>query len=83
MDTPESQVHSFIVKIWLEEACDETKRAGWHGHITHVPSGKRCYLRDLGDISSFIKPYLEGIEAHTRQSLGNQGWLRSWRRSKR
>lgn len=83
MDTPESNVHSFIVKVWLEEAGDETKTASWHGYITHVPSGERRYLRDLGDILSFIKPYFKGIEAHTRQSLCNQSWLRPWRRRKR
>ena len=83
MDTLEPRVHSFIVKLWLEEAGDETKTAGWHGHITHVPSGERRYLQGLGDILTFIKPYLEGIEADTRQSLSEQGWLRSWRRRKR
>lgn len=59
MDTPEATVYSFIVKIWLEGTGDEPRPAGWHGYITHVPSGERLYLRDLGDIANFIKPYVE------------------------
>lgn len=56
MDTPEATLHSFIVKLWLEETGDESS---WHGYITHVPSGDRQYLRELADIVAFIKPYIE------------------------
>jgi hypothetical protein len=52
---------SFIVKIWLEETVEEAGRATWRGHITHVPSGKRCYIQDLDQIRDFIAPYLEGL----------------------
>jgi hypothetical protein len=60
METPEARAHSFIVKLWLEETGDE--RTGWHGSITHVPSGERHYLRALGDILTFIRPYVEATE---------------------
>jgi hypothetical protein len=40
----------------LEETGDE---ASFHGYITHVPSGDRQYLRELADIITFIKPYIE------------------------
>lgn len=63
METPEATVHSFIVKLWLEETGDDTKPAGCHGYITHVPSGARNYLRELADILTFIKPYLELTDA--------------------
>jgi hypothetical protein len=52
-------VHSFIVKIWLEEPVWEASGASWRGHVTHVPGGERCYLEDLSDIINFIIPYLE------------------------
>lgn len=59
MDTPESEVHSFIVKLWLEDG-DETGTLICHGHITHVPSGERRYLRELDSILSFIKSHIAG-----------------------
>ncbi len=59
MDRYES--HSFIVKVWLEESLDDASEAIWRGHITHVPSEERRYLRDLEDIIDFIGPYLEHI----------------------
>ena len=58
----EWRTHSFIVKIWLEETFEETGRARWRGHITHVPSLERRYLKDLSDITTFILPYLESMK---------------------
>jgi hypothetical protein len=59
--TAEDHTHSFILKIWLQEAAREAGRALWRGHITHVPSGKRRYVRSLDDISSFVAPYLQAM----------------------
>ena len=59
MDEFEPHIHSFIVKLWLEETIEETGQILWRGHITHVPSGKRCYLKDLEEIPAFIAPYLK------------------------
>ncbi len=61
VDPFESSAHSFIVKIWLEDASDEFGSARWRGHITHVPSRQRRYVEDLNGISSFIAMYLEGM----------------------
>lgn len=75
MHLPESQVDSFIVKLWAE-ADAETARAEWHGYITHVPDGARRYLKDLDEIKIFIEPYLAemGVEVGRRWSLKH--WLR-------
>ena len=59
---PESKVHSFIVKLCLDDAEHRSGKAGWHGHITHVPSGERRYLRQLQDIVVFIKAYVGEID---------------------
>jgi hypothetical protein len=78
MDLPESDVQSFIVKLWFEPS--ETKdapRVRWHGQITHVPSGERRYLKELGEIIAFIEPYLRaaGVEP-TRAHPRLRRWLR-------
>jgi hypothetical protein len=57
VDEPDTQ--SFIVKVWLEETAEESGRAKWRGHITHVRSGNRQYLDNLSGIAIFIRPYLE------------------------
>jgi len=64
MDIPESKVHSFVVKLWLEETGDEPASVGWHGYITHVPGGERRYLKNPHDVSDFIARYLKemGVE---------------------
>ena len=79
MDIPESKVHSFIVKVWLEEA-DETGGAVWHGHITHVPDGERRYLQSLRDILSFVEPYLANTDIAVTQSPRERSWLKPWTR---
>jgi hypothetical protein len=58
MDLIEFNTHSFIVKIWLEEPAENHQKGSWRGHITHVPSGERRYLKSLGGIPAFIVPYL-------------------------
>ena len=49
-------IHSFIVKVWLEETVEEAGRAKWRGHITHVPGGERRYLQSLSGIATFVLP---------------------------
>lgn len=61
----EASTHSFIVKIWLEETVEETNRALWRGHITHVPSHRRQYFQALEEITAFIEPYLEQLRRGT------------------
>jgi hypothetical protein len=61
MDQIESNTHSFIIKVWLEEVHEKSGRAIWRGHITHVPSGKRRYFEDLTIVNDFISHYLQKI----------------------
>jgi len=57
----EFNVHSFIVKVWLEEKATKNSATIWHGHITHVPSTEKRYLKNLDEIALFIQPYLEAM----------------------
>ena len=59
MQSSEPTIHSFIVKIWIEEMSCEDGEASWRGHITHVPSEERRYISRMGDIYIFLAPYLE------------------------
>jgi hypothetical protein len=74
MDLTESQVHSFIVKLWLDSVAAEADRDAWHGHVTHVPDGERRYFTDLDEIRLFIEPYL-GVAGKRR---GVRRWLKRW-----
>jgi hypothetical protein len=58
----ESERHSFIVKIWLEEGAAISGPMKWRGHITHVGSQERRYVERLKDVSSFIRGYLANSE---------------------
>jgi hypothetical protein len=51
-------VCSFIIKIWPESP-EKGKQAKWRGHITHVPSQERRYLKSLKDITDFVNKYLQ------------------------
>ena len=82
MEPPESRVHSFIVKLWLEEAGDQSESARWHGYITHVPSGERRYLQELCDIVTFVKPYVAEIGSGVTQDSRPRSWFKSWTRKK-
>jgi hypothetical protein len=75
MDEPEATSHSFIVRVWLEETAEEAGRAIWRGSITHVPSGQRKYLQELGELVAFIQVYLQtmGVDDDRR-------WYRQVRR---
>jgi hypothetical protein len=73
MDLVEFNTHSFIVKIWLEEAAEDHHRGKWRGHITHVPGGERRYLKNLGEIVAFIAPYLESMGVR----LDAYSWLQA------
>ena len=61
MSSAEFKVHSFIIKMWLEEDATKNSETIWHGHITHVPSGEKRYLKNLGEIEAFIEPYLKAM----------------------
>ena len=74
MDEIESDTQSFIVKVWVEEGDEGTDHRVWRGHITHVSSNKRRYLKNLDGIEDFISPYLEEMGV----KLGIRWRIRRW-----
>ncbi len=70
----EANTHSFVVRVWLEESVQEAGRATWRGHVTHVPSGERRYLKDLDDTTAFMAFYLKKMGV----KLGARWRLRQW-----
>ena len=66
--------YSFVVRIWFEEGVEEFGRAACRGHITHVPSGERRYVKSIDDIAAFIESYL----AETGLDFGKRCQVRRW-----
>lgn len=81
MDSPESKVHSFIVKLWQEEVGDEADKAFWHGYITHVPGGERRYIKRMNDINDFIVLHLGEMITRPGPEFRFRRWLRRLRLS--
>jgi hypothetical protein len=75
MSLYESSTHSFIVKIWLEERTDESDPLIWRGHITHVPSGRRRYLRNLDEITGFVALFLQDMGVQLGKFWRARQWL--------
>jgi hypothetical protein len=63
-----SNIHSFIIRIWLEEIAEETGKSSWRGHITHVASNRQRYFEDLNVITSFIVANLPGVDVNVKKS---------------
>lgn len=82
MNRYETDTHSFIIKIWLEETVEEAGQVTWRGHITHVVSGQRRYLRDLDDITAFIQPYLSKMGVRPGLGWRVKAWWTRWRKGR-
>lgn len=74
MDSLEPSAQSFIVKVWVEDNIDAGGQTVFRGHITHVPSYERRYLKNLGEIERFIAPYLEEMGVRFDKSR----WMARW-----
>ena len=63
----------------IEETPEGAGQAVWRGHITHVPSGRRRYVKDLDDILAFIAPYLEAVGVEFGFWWRVRLWLKRWK----
>jgi hypothetical protein len=64
MQPQESNVHSFMIRLWQEEGETDTSPNRWRGHITHIPGNQRRYIEDLDAIKHFIGPYLRDTQTN-------------------
>jgi hypothetical protein len=71
MQSGEPELHSFIVKIWLDCQDDEdgAEHRSWRGQITHVPGGERRSVSRLEEILEFILRFLPEMSSPSRPSL--------------
>jgi hypothetical protein len=58
-DPPQSDTHSFVLRVWIEDRCDTSGAVRWRGSITHVTSGRTRYFEDLTDMCAFITSHME------------------------
>jgi hypothetical protein len=58
-DPHDPDLHSFIVRVWVEERSGASGAVRWRGSITHVPDGKRRYFEDLKDMCAFVASHME------------------------
>lgn len=75
MDLIEFNTHSFVIKVWREDLAEDQQEGRWRGHITHVPSGERRYLKNLNGIVGFMLPYLESMGVRTDAIWRLRSWL--------
>lgn len=74
----EQHTHSFVLRIWREEALVTNGEGVWRGHITHVMSGQHRYFQQISDVISFITPYLATLEQVTDKRLSWANRLHHW-----
>jgi hypothetical protein len=82
MDLSESSIHSFVIRIWLEEMPDEAGQAKWRGRIVHVTSGRDRYFENFDEITPFVGACLDQSIASFRQEAPKRKrpwqWLLNW-----
>lgn len=62
-DRESSDRQSFVLRVWIEEASREGRRAAWRGRIIHIQSSDECYTGDLNRIRDFIARRLDRMGA--------------------
>lgn len=78
VEEPEEQLHSFIIRLWLEERDEGRGQGIWRGLITHVSSGTQRHFKELSEIVAFIGAYLHWPDAVTPPRR-RPFWRRFWR----
>ena len=53
------RLHSFILKIWLEDRQGEAGPLLWRGHITHVSSKAERYVKSIEEAIDFIREQIK------------------------
>ena len=75
MDLSEAQLHSFIIKIWVDDPAEKGDLSNWSGQIRHVPGGEHRYIKNSDEISEFIRSCLP-LQNNIRGPRGVWRWLK-------
>lgn len=58
----ESEAHSFVLRIWLENRDDPHQPGEWRGWVDHVQSGRRFHFREFDDIGRIVSSIIDPSE---------------------
>jgi hypothetical protein len=61
VDSIQPKTHSFIVKVWVNDAGQAKGQIVWQGRIPHVPSGHVRHFVNVDEIAGFVLPYLHQL----------------------
>ncbi len=50
----EGQVHSFVIRLWLESREHLDAPSMWRGRVIHVQSGRYLHFQDLATLVAFL-----------------------------
>lgn len=78
MSSRDPLVHSFIVRLSLEEVTGAERTTVWRGQVTHVPGGESRYFRNFDDLVDFIRFHIGLVGRGRRGRLWQM--LRRWLR---
>jgi hypothetical protein len=73
-DAHDAPAESFVLRLWVEDATDP-RGSQWRGHITHVVTHERRYVRGLDDVGLFVMPYLERMGVRFGWCWRARRWL--------
>jgi hypothetical protein len=57
-DQADLVIHSFVIRIWFDDANQGAGAPVWRGQITHIPGGERRYFNDIAEIPILIGQHL-------------------------
>ncbi|MCS7220691.1 MAG: hypothetical protein RML36_09180 [Anaerolineae bacterium] len=50
----EVQMHSFVIRLWLEARAHPDAPSTWRGRVIHVQSGRHLHFQDLATLVAFL-----------------------------
>ena len=65
MKSNDEETQVFIVRLWRELREIEGARPVLRGTVEHVASGERRSIRNMDDVTAFVQPYIEAMDANT------------------
>jgi hypothetical protein len=68
-------IHSFLIKIWIESVDERGRIQMWRGRVKHIPSEDGIAFQDMDTLTRFILGYLDGPGGG---EAGATQRLRSW-----